>query len=120
VITNNIATLSTDVLLSTLFTDFTGFFTPEDADALVARVGSTHYRFLPIIQGESRLLALFTSKNDMPLKRLPDINDRSLKTLEAAGISTVKDLLSADPVKLQACGIDAEANRKAAIKLLFP
>jgi len=120
VITNNIATLSTDVLLSTLFTDFTGFFTPEDADALVARVGSTHYRFLPIIQGESRLLALFTSKNDMPLKRIPDISERSQNALASAGITTVKDLLSADPVKLQASGIDAEASRKAAIKLLFP
>jgi len=56
----------------------------------------------------------------MPLKRIPDISERSQNALASAGITTVKDLLSADPVKLQASGIDAEASRKAAIKLLFP
>jgi SAM-dependent methyltransferase len=120
VITNNIATLSTDVLLSTLFTDFTGFFTPEEADAIVASVAGKHFRFLPIIQGESRLLALFTSKNDIPLKRLPDVGEKVQKALETAGILTAKDLLSAEPAQLEACGIDAEATRKTAIRLLFP
>lgn len=120
VISNNIATLSTDVLLSTLFTDYTGFFSPEEADSLIARVGSKHYRFLPIIQGESRLLALFTSTNDVPLKRLADIGESSHKALEAAGITTAKDLLCADPATLQSAGVDVEAARRSAIKVLFP
>jgi SAM-dependent methyltransferase len=120
VITNNIATLSTDVLLSTLFTDFTGFFSVEEADTLVEAMGIRHYRFLPIIQGESRLLAMFTSSNDVPLKRIPDIAEKDIQALEAAGIATAKDLLSASEERLQPLALHAEPYRKAAIKILFP
>ncbi len=120
VITNNIATLSADVLLSTLFTDFTGFFSQSEADTLIRDLRVKHYRFLPIIQGESRLLALLTSKNDVPLKRIPDITDRDRTALEHTGIMTAKDLIVADPESVGPRGIDAEPLRRAAIKLLFP
>ena len=120
VITNNIATLSADVLLSTLFTDFTGFFSQSEADTLISDLGVKHFRFLPIIQGESRLLALLTSKNDVPLKRIPDITDRDRAALERIGIMTAKDLIAADPESVSTNGIDTEPLRRAAIKLLFP
>lgn len=120
VITNNIATLSTDVLLSTLFTDFTGFFSETEADALINSIGSRHYRFLPIIQGESRLLVMFTSRNDVPLKRIPDIREDEVAALQAAGITSAKDLLSAGPDLPQRTNVNIEQVRKAAIKILFP
>lgn len=120
VITNNVATLSADVLLSTLFTDFTGFFSQAEADDLIKNLGVKHYRFLPIIQGESRLLALLTSKNDVPLKRIPDLADRDRSALENIGIMTAKDLLAADSETLAKSRIDGEPLRRAAIKLLFP
>ncbi len=120
VITNNIATLSTDVLLSTLFTDFTGFFSEADADVLIASIGSRHYRFLPIIQGESRLFVLFTSRNDVPLKRVSDISERDAAALETAGIATAKDLLAAEQQAIEKSGVDVEAGRRAAIRILFP
>lgn len=120
VISNNIATLSTDVLLSTLFTDFTGFFSEAEADALISSTGSRHYRFLPIIQGESRLLVQFTSKNDVPLKRVPDIREKDAAALEAAGVTTAKDLLSADQQTAEKLGIDIEPLRRSAVKILFP
>lgn len=120
VISNNIATLSTDVLLSTLFTDFTGFFTEADADALVRDLGLKHYRFLPIIQGESRLLSLFTSRNDFPLKRIPDVSASALASLEKRGVHTAKDILVFDDAAVRETGIDSDAIRRSAIKLLFP
>lgn len=120
VITNNIATLSTDVLLSTLFTDFTGFFSIEEADLLIDAIGNRHYRFLPIIQGESRLLGMFTSSNDVPLKRIPDVGDKDIRTFETAGIATAKDLLSAGEDRLLPLGINTEQYKRAAIKILFP
>ena len=120
VITNNIATLSTDVLLSTLFTDFTGFFSESEADSLIASIGTRHYRFLPIIQGESRLLVLFTSKNDVPLKRVPDISEQEALALEASGIATAKDLLAASTDQSQKLSLDMDRYRKAAIRILFP
>ncbi len=120
VIANNVATLSADVLLSTLFTDFTGFFSQDDADALIRGLGVKHYRFLPIIQGESRLLALLTSKNDVPLKRIPDFSEKDRGALEESGIISAKDLITADPDVISSRGINADPLRKAAIKLLFP
>lgn len=120
VITNNIATLSTDVLLSTLFTDFTGFFSETEADELIESIGNRHYHFLPIIQGESRLLAMFTSKNDVPLKRIPDISENDVQALEAAGIATAKDLLSVAEDRLRSIAVSTDPHRKAAIKILFP
>lgn len=120
VIAKNIATLSADVLLSTLFTDYTGFFSETEADALLNGIGLKHYRFLPIIQGESRLIVLYTSRNDIPVKRIPDAGSASLAPLERMGITTVKDLLVADPAALQGGGIDVDAVRRSAIKLLFP
>ncbi len=120
VIANNIATLSADVLLSTLFTDFTGFFSQDEADSIVERLGVKHYRFLPIIQGESRLLALLTSKNDVPLKRIPDATGQDRSALERSGIMTAKDLITADPDVVARSGVDPEQLRRAAIKLLFP
>ena len=120
VITNNVATLSADVLLSTLFTDFTGFFSQPAADKLISDLGVKHFRFLPIIQGESRMLALLTSKNDLPLKRLSEINDRDRSILEGIGIQTAKDLLIAAPELIARTGIDADPLRRSAIRLLFP
>ncbi len=120
VIANNLATLSTDVLLSTLFTDFTGFFSETDADLLIRDVGVKHFRFLPIIQGESRLLAMFTSSNDLPLKRMQEIPERTAAALEQAGIATAKDFLIAGREHLQTLGIDEEPLRKSVIRLLFP
>jgi len=120
VITNNVATLSADVLLSTLFTDFTGFFSQADADALIKDLGVKHYHFLPIIQGESRLLVLLTSKNDVPLKRVPDLSDSDRTALEESGVMTAKDLITADLGPAQREGVDPEPLRRAAIKLLFP
>ncbi len=121
VITNNIGTNAVDVLLSTLFTDFTGFFTSEeDADALIRSVKITHYTFMPIIQGESRLVVMFTSKNDVPLGRVPGLNGSDKEKIGAANIKTAKDLLVADPAGLAKLGLDADPVRKAAIKILFP
>ena len=120
VITNNIGTLSVDVLLSTLFTDFTGFFSVADADKLISSTGIKHYQFLPIIQGESRMIVMFTSKNDVPLNRISLLSEPERAALKKLGIQTAKDLLTAEPAHLAETGIDRETTRKAAIKLLFP
>ena len=53
--TNNLGVCAGDVLLSTLFTDFTGFPSDEEADALIRKIGIRHYAFLPILRGVSRL-----------------------------------------------------------------
>jgi ubiquinone/menaquinone biosynthesis C-methylase UbiE len=70
---NNIQTLAVDVLCATLFTDYTGFFTGTEADEMIGRIGIKHISFLPIIQGESRLVVLYTSKNDVPVSRIGSV-----------------------------------------------
>ncbi len=120
VIANNIQTISVDVLLATLFTDFTGFFTEAEADDLIKEVGVRHHTFLPIIQGESRLVVMYTSKNDIPLNRMGNIQESDRAKLTAARMNTVKDLLVAAPETLSKLELDPEMVRKAAIKALFP
>ena len=88
VITNTLGTLAVDVLLSTLFTDFTGFFSQAEADELIHKTGVSHFLFLPIIQGESRLVVLFTSKADIPLTRVSGISQQNRDALTKHGITT--------------------------------
>jgi len=120
VITNTIGTHAVDVLLSTLFTDFTGFFNATEADELIQNVKVKHYTFLPIIQGESRIAVMFTSKNDAPVNRVPGLVNDQIAKLNKENIHTAKDLLVTDPSILTKLGLDADLIRKAAIKLLFP
>ena len=120
VIKNNIATLSVDVMLSTLFSDFTGFFTEAEADAFIHKVKLKHYTFMPIIQGESRMVVMFTSPNDVPVSRFPGIKDADRSKLQSASIQTAKDVLTADAAVLLDLGVNVESLRSAAIKLLFP
>jgi ubiquinone/menaquinone biosynthesis C-methylase UbiE len=117
---NNIQTLAVDVLCATLFTDYTGFFTGTEADEMIRHIGIKHISFLPIIQGESRLLVLYTSKNDVPLSRIGAVTEASLAKLNSANIHTAKDLLSASIESVSCLGIDGNVLRKAAIKTLFP
>jgi hypothetical protein len=119
-ITNSIGTYSVDALLSTLFTDYTGFFTEVEADELIRKMNLKHYTFLPIIQGESRLAAMFTSKNDVPLSRIPNLNAPQRDALAKSDIRTAKDVLIAGTSVINGLGIDVEALRTSAIKLLFP
>ncbi|HEX9021527.1 MAG TPA: class I SAM-dependent methyltransferase [Nitrospirota bacterium] len=120
VIKNNIETLSGEIMLSTMFSDFTGFFTEAEAEAFIRNAGVKHRAFLPIIQGESRMVAMFTSKNDVPLSRFPSLNERDRGALASANIHSAKDLLTADPAPVSRLGFDVDAVRGAAIKLLFP
>jgi len=120
VIANNVATLSVDVLLSTLFTDFSGFFTEEGADAFIQKVRIKHYAYMPIIQGESRMVIMYTSKNDLPLSRIPDISDVGREKIGKENVHTAKELLLMDPAALAKLGLDVQAIRASAIKLLFP
>jgi len=119
-IVNAIQTIAVDVLLSTLFTDYTGFFTEAEADELIARSGLTHYYFLPIIQNESRLVVMYTSKNNPPLSRIPGMSDADKLKLSNENLNTAKDLLTTSPGALTKLGLDVNALRTAAIKLLFP
>lgn len=119
-ITNSIGTYSVDVLLSTLFTDYTGFFSEAEADELIRKMNLPQYTFLPIIQGESRLVAMFTSRNDVPLGRIPNLNAAQKDALTKNNIRTAKDVLIAGPSIIAGLGIDVEALRASAIKLLFP
>ena len=120
VIANNIQTISVDVLLATLFTDFTGFFSETEADDIIRNVSSQHHTFMPIIQGESRLVAMYTSTNDMPLNRITGIPDAHRTKLHTANIQTAKDLLTSAPAALAALGLDSEVLRRPVIKALFP
>jgi hypothetical protein len=120
VIKNNIATLSVEVMLSTLFSDFSGFFTEAEADAFIQRVKVKHYAFQPIIQGESRMVVMFTSKNDVPISRFTGLSDADRSKLASINVLTAKELLSAEPAVLAKLGLDIESVRMAAIKLLFP
>jgi ubiquinone/menaquinone biosynthesis C-methylase UbiE len=120
VIANNIQTLATDVLCATLFTDYTGFFTGTEADEMISNISIKHISFLPIIQGESRLVVLYTSKNDVPLSRIAAVSEASRIKLASANIHTGKDLLSAGIETITRLGIDGAVLRKAVIKTLFP
>jgi ubiquinone/menaquinone biosynthesis C-methylase UbiE len=117
---NNIQTFALDVLCATLFSDYTGFFTGNEADEMISHIGIKHISFLPIIQGESRLVVLYTSKNDVPLSRIGAVPEASLAKLSTANIHTAKDLLSAGIESVAHLGIDGNVLRKAAIKTLFP
>jgi hypothetical protein len=107
-------------LLSTLFTDFSGFFTEAEADEFLKRVKIKHYAFMPIIQEESRMVIMFTSKNDAPISRVPGITNPDREKLVKDNVHTAKDLLLKDPAALGKLGLDVQALRDAAIKLLFP
>lgn len=120
VIANNIQTISVDVLLATLFTDFTGFFSEAEADDLITKVSALHHTFLPVIQGESRLVVIYTLKNDIPLNRIANFPEPSFVKLELENIRTAKSLLAARPEMIATLVADAEALRKLAIKALFP
>ncbi len=108
------------MLCATLFTDYTGFFIGTEADEMISAINIKHISFLPIIQGESRLVVLYTSKNDVPLGRIPAVSEASRVKLAAANIHTGKDLLSAGIDDITRLGIDGAVLRKAVIKTLFP
>jgi ubiquinone/menaquinone biosynthesis C-methylase UbiE len=120
VIVNNLETTAVDVLLATLFTDYTGFFTETEADEIIKKTGIKHYTSLPIIQEESRLVVMYTSKNDAPLSRIPGISDSDRWNLSNQNLNTTKDLLIAEQTTLKKLGLDPVALRAAAIKLLLP
>lgn len=120
VIANNIQTISVDVLLATLFTDYTGFFSEAEADDLVRKVRTQHHTFMPVIQGESRLAVIYTSKNDVPLRRIANFPEADATKLASAGIPAAKDLLTCDPETLKGLTLDPDTLRKLAIKALFP
>jgi len=120
VIANNIQTISVDVLLATLFTDFTGFFSEAEADELIKKVSALHHTFLPVIQGESRLAVIYTLKNDIPLNRITNFPESASLKLESANIRTAKGLLASSPETIAALVTDAEVLRKLVIKALFP
>jgi ubiquinone/menaquinone biosynthesis C-methylase UbiE len=117
---NNIQTIAVDVLLSTLFSDYAGFFTEAEADEIIGKIGIKHHTFRLIIQGESRLVVMYTSKNDAPLSRIPGISDSDRSKLSDQNLNTTKDLLVAEQTTLEKLGLDPAALRAAAIKLLLP
>lgn len=119
-IVNTLQTIAVDVLLSTLFTDYTGFFTEAEADELIRKADIKHHFSLPIIQGESRLIAMYTSKNNTPTSRIPGLSDSIKGKLGDENLNTTKDLLTADPATLAKLGLDVNVLRMAAIKILFP
>jgi ubiquinone/menaquinone biosynthesis C-methylase UbiE len=120
VIVNNLQTIAADVLLATLFSDYAGFFTDSEADEVIRKTGIKHSAFRPIIQGESRLVVVYTSKNDAPLSRIPGISDSDRWKLSNQNVNTTKDLLVAEQTMLEKLGLDPVALRTAAIKLLLP
>ena len=120
VVANNIQTISVDVLLATLFTDFTGFFTESEADDLIRKVSAQHHTFMPVIQGESRLVVIYTSKNDIPLHRIMSVPEADSLKLAAANIKTAKELLTSELQSLTELTLNPDALRKFAIKALFP
>lgn len=120
IIMNTLQTIAVDVLLSTLFTDYTGFFTEAEADELIKKTGIRHFFYSSIIQNETRLVVMYTSKNDAPLTRITGISDSERTRLGAANLKTAKDILAVDPAGLAQHGVDVDGLRKASIKLLFP
>jgi ubiquinone/menaquinone biosynthesis C-methylase UbiE len=120
VVANNIQTISVDVLLATLFTDFTGFFSEAEANDLIRKVSAQHHTFMPIIQGESRLVVIYTSRNDVPLHRIMSFPEADSLKLATANIKTAKELLTSEPQSLTGLTLNPDALRKFAIKALFP
>ncbi len=120
VVANNIQTISVDVLLATLFTDFTGFFTEAEADDLIRKVSAQHHTFMPVIQGESRLVVIYTSRNDIPLHRIMSFPEADSLKLATANIKTAKELLTSELQSLSGLTLNPDALRKFAIKALFP
>lgn len=120
VITNTLGTYAVDVLLSTMFTDYTGFFTTAEADALLAAVGVKHSIIQPIVHGESRLVTLYTKKADSALGRVPGMNDMTVAALKKIGITTALGLLTADRSTLPKALENPDALIASAKKLLFP
>jgi len=120
VIANSVQTLSVDVLLATLFTDYTGFFSETEADEIIRRVSAQHYAFMPVIQGESRLVSIYTVTHDLPLTRVADLPVDQRNLLQAKDIRTAKGLLTASPSLLTEIGLDSETVRKPVIRALFP
>ena len=120
VVANNIQTISVDVLLATLFTDFTGFFTEAEADDLIRKVSAQHHTFMPVIQGESRLVVIYTSRNDIPLHRIMSFPEADSSKLATANIKTAKELLTSELQSLTGLTLNPDALRKFAIKALFP
>lgn len=120
VVANNIQTISVDVLLATLFTDFTGFFTEAESDDLIKKVSAQHHTFMPVIQGESRLVVIYTSRNDIPLHRIMNFPEADSVNLARANIRTAKELLSSEPHALTGLTSNPGELRKFAIKALFP
>jgi hypothetical protein len=120
VVANNIQTISVDVLLATLFTDFTGFFTEAEADDLIRKVSAQHHTFMPVIQGESRLVVIYTSRNDIPLHRIMSFPEADSSKLADANIKTAKELLTSELQSLTGLTLNPDSLRKFAIKALFP
>ncbi len=120
VIVNTIQTLTTDVLVATLFSDYTGFFTEAEADAIIRSAGIRYFTSLPIIQGESRMVCMYTSKNDLPLSRIQGIENAERSALESMRIQTAKEVLIADQSAMVKQGLDPDKIRKAVIRTLFP
>ena len=60
-------------MLSTLVLRLYRLFHRDEANDLIQKAGVKHYYFSPIIQGESRMVVMFTSKNDVPLSRFTGI-----------------------------------------------
>lgn len=120
IILNTLQTIAVDVLLSTLFTDYTGFFIEAEADEIIRQAGIKHYYFSSIIQNETRLVVMYTSKNNAPLTRLTAINQADMTKLGASKVITAKDILTVDPASLVQLGLDVNMLRSASIKLLFP
>jgi ubiquinone/menaquinone biosynthesis C-methylase UbiE len=120
IILNSIQTIAVDVLLSTLFTDYTGFFTEAEAEELIRKTGMRHYYFSSLIQNETRMIVMYTAKSDAPLNRLTGVNEAMLSKLARLDIRTTKDILTADPLSLSNLAIDVGSLRESSIKLLFP
>jgi ubiquinone/menaquinone biosynthesis C-methylase UbiE len=119
-ILNTLQTIAVDVLLSTLFTDYTGFFTETEANDLIRKTGIRHYYFSSIIQNETRLVVMYTSRNDAPLNRIAGISEKDRTVLGSINVRTAKDLLTVQQANLTGLGLDAGRLRAASIKLLFP
>lgn len=120
VIMKSIQTMTVDVLMATLFSDHTGYFTESEADAVIKSAGNRHYACSPDLQDESRLVCMYTIRNDIPLSRIHGIESAERSTLESMHVQTAKDALTADMSALTQQGLDAEKIRKAVIRTLFP
>ncbi len=120
IILNTLQTIAVDVLLSTLFTDYTGFFTESEADEIIRKTGIKHYYFSSIIQNETRLVVMYTSKNNPPLNRVSGMTEADRSKLGSLNVNSAKDLLIAEPASLAKLGLDVDKIRAASIKLLFP